>query len=175
MKSLGEKGVTLTELMVVIAVIGVMAAVAVPSAVSWLSVMNLNSAAVDLLGEMRNARQKSISGGRVSTDTTTQVHEYGVWYTSATTYQVIRSSGLDFQSGVSPVIEKTVTLPSGVTLGTVTSNPIFKSDGTAMCINPAGPVVTRNGSCTPGNFVLTNAAGKSKTISVDVGGPSRIQ
>lgn len=174
-----EKGVTLIELMVVIAILGVVAAVAVPRFIDWMPVMKLNSAAMDLLGDVREARQKSIGGGRATGDAGVSTHEWGVLYGNATSYQVIRSSGLTFQDNIAPVIEKTVTLPVGVTFtAVVVNNPIFTSGGTAKCLNPAGPLVSDYNdpdSDDPDDLVIAISGGRTRTIEIDMGGATRVR
>ncbi|MBI1821210.1 MAG: prepilin-type N-terminal cleavage/methylation domain-containing protein [Nitrospirae bacterium] len=62
-----QKGYTLTELMVVVAIVGVLAALAVPTYLSYLPHLRLNSSARDIFSYMRTARAQAAVKGRVIT------------------------------------------------------------------------------------------------------------
>ncbi len=56
-----KRGVTLLELMVVVAIIGVMVAIAVPSYYAWLPKLKVNQAIFQLSGDLQYARLRAIS------------------------------------------------------------------------------------------------------------------
>jgi len=56
-----EKGFTIVEVCIVIAVIGVLAAFAIPNFLNWLPKMRVNSAARDLVSEMQLTRMQAVS------------------------------------------------------------------------------------------------------------------
>ncbi|MDY7032895.1 MAG: GspH/FimT family pseudopilin [Thermodesulfobacteriota bacterium] len=55
------RGFTLTELMVTVGVLGVMAAFAMPNLIAWKTTIGVNSAARDLISEMQVCRMKAVS------------------------------------------------------------------------------------------------------------------
>ncbi len=58
---MGNKGYTLVESIIAMAIMGILFAIAIPSFYSWSQSLRFKEAAMSLLGEMRTARQLSVS------------------------------------------------------------------------------------------------------------------
>ena len=122
---MNKKGVTLIELVVVFAIIGIAAALATPSIGSWMPKYRLRSAARDIVSTMRNAQMKAV------TNNIAYQVDFNV---GANSYVLQHNSG-----GI--VLDGDVqAAPSGITIniaglpgGTATFNPNFTcSAGTIL-------------------------------------------
>ncbi|MEW6615753.1 MAG: GspH/FimT family pseudopilin [Thermodesulfobacteriota bacterium] len=73
-------GFTIIELIVVVGIVCVTAAIAIPNIISWIPTIRVNSAARDLVSEMQLARMKAVSERNdyvITFDTTT--YEYSIY------------------------------------------------------------------------------------------------
>ena len=101
-----KKGFTMIELLIVIAIIAVTAAVAIPNIISWIPTIRVNSAARDLVSEMQLARMKAVS----------ERNNYVITFdTSTNQYSIYDDNDSNFST--SNVLVKTVNLPSGIQFG----------------------------------------------------------
>jgi len=143
-------GFTLVEMMVVVAVFAIMAAVAIPAFMSLLPGMRLNGAARQVAGDLMAARMKAV---KLNQDTK-------VFFTSSSQYSICDDADNDgtVVFGEGDVKNRNIqTEYHDVTL-TKTANPAFQARGTS-----SGTTVT-----------VTNPSGSKKDVKVAFTGRVKI-
>src|SRR3989304_428571 len=157
MKNFFQSGFTLLELMIVIAIMGIMAAMAVPSYQTYMAQRRLNGAARQVMSDLMAARMKAI----------TQNNEFKVFFPGSHSgalsgnhqYQILDDDDDDGASSTDEAIEiKDIqTNYTDVTMN-ANNNPVFSPKGT----------VTNLATVT-----LSNSRG-SKTVSIAITGRVKI-
>lgn len=124
-----DKGFTLVELLIVVALMAVIAAIAVPSITKTLPHQRLNRAARDILSELNAARLKAITSNNkykvvftLNAYPALDTYRMYAYVTGAWTLETTRT---------------TVTMPAGIdiTAPTSTFEIIYNSNGTATATN----------------------------------------
>jgi len=145
-----KSGFTIMELMVVIGIIAVLAAIAVPSFIGWLPARRLEAAAIDVNTAIRVAR---LSAVKKNTSAILQFDVNDEGY-------VITAAGRSVKRG---------TMPAGVDLKDV----LLSNQSTPA---PGGLIMfdSRGFPAPPVDIVVQNTSGATRTIQVNLTGGSRI-
>lgn len=146
----GKKGFTILELMIVITVMGILAAIAVPNFQTFMAQRRLNGAARMVMSDMMSARMQAV----------THNNNFQVFFLDANRYQILdddNNNGVADSGEASQIINIQTTY-SGVTMIS-TNNPIFSPKGTAA--NWA-------------TITLSNSSG-SRKVMVAITGRARIE
>ncbi len=148
-KKRSERGFTVMELMVVVGLMAIISAIAMPSFVSWLPSYRLSAGARQVAADLQLARMKAISQ-----NTTYRLNIL----TGGTQYQLEKDAGFTLESGP-------FTLPPGITASPTGATSEFQSRGTAsatdditltndggttvrhVCIKTVGRVHIENSTC----------------------------
>jgi type II secretion system protein H len=139
-----ERGFTITELMIVIAIMGGVTAVATPSISRWLTSIRLESATRELASTLQLARVKAITQNtsiRINFDTT--VH----------TYQMQQRNAADLTAWNN--VDKAKKLPAGIRFGSVTGKPVTFQSGRGSILQGSNSTIT-----------LQNIQGKTNAVLV---------
>ena len=146
---MNKKGVTLIELIVVLVIIAIAAALAVPNIAAWLPNYRLRTATRDIVSTMRTAQMKAV---------TTNLEHRVQFNAEGGSYIVQRrtTAGVLVPDGVSQ------TIPSGIRLheidldGPDSNEAIFNPNSTST----SGSVTLRNKRDTEKKIVLFAATGR---------------
>lgn len=145
-----KAGFTLVEVMIVIAVFAIMAAVAIPAFMSLLPGMRLNGAARQVMGDLMDARMKAVKlNQRTKVFFDGNGYEYEIWNDADNGGTVADDEGDDVERNIQ-------TDYHDVTLSK-TADPVFQARGTAT-----GTTVT-----------VSNSSGK-KYVKVAITGRVKI-
>jgi prepilin-type N-terminal cleavage/methylation domain-containing protein len=162
-----QKGVTLIELVVVMAIIAIMAAFMAPSIGEWAAGFRLRGAGKDLADALQLARLKAISDVveyKVQINLNNQ--QVGVWKGNlrqgSTSWPTQEGTTITMPSGV------TITNVDGTTAGTI--DRIFRPDGTALGTGGFGGV----GGTSTSTITLNNSRNDQYLITLSRTGAVRV-
>lgn len=152
MKILEKNGFTLTELAIVVAVAGIVSAIAAPSFLNYMAERRLSGAARMVMSDLMAARAKAVSINQKVKVAYVSDHAYGIWNDADGNGTVADSEGDDLAKDIHPDYYD-ITLSAS-------ANPVFSPRGTALL----GTTVT-----------LTSArTGTSKCVMAGLTGRVRI-
>ena len=150
---MNQRGYTLVELVIVIAVIGIIAAMALPRIGGWQSDQELQVTARELAAEIRHLSMNAVNAGSAQAAYSCNITVTGTNYTvNLYTYNLTTKS-------VSSVSSRTVAFPQGISCSTSTGI-YFSIDGRPC--NAAGAALTADKTIT-----LRNATGATTTLSIN--------
>ena len=143
-----QSGVTLIEMITVIAIMAIFAAIAIPNYLAWLPKSRLNGAARQVMGDLMAARMKAVKENTTVTVAWVSNHEYKISTTSE---------------------EKTIDIKSNyrdVTIGSVSGGSFSSNSFSSISF-------LSRGTSNTGSIGLTNST-DSKKVTVSIAGRVKI-
>lgn len=146
-----EKGITMIELVVVVMIMAILAALAIPSFVQWQRNAEYRQAAQDIGSALREARSFAISMNRqhsVVINAVNRCYQFGsgdqVWnstfqYAPKINYQWVSVAGV-LQQVFTPDANNWSYLPPRITVFSNVAEIRFSPNGTATFFNPTTPL-----------------------------------
>ena len=146
-----QSGFTLIEMMIIIAILAIFAAIATPNFLSYLPKHRLNGAARQVMGDLMAARMKAVS----------QNNEFKIFFlANGHDYTILDDDDNDGTADIGEwtEIKDIQNEYHDVTLST-TNNPIFHPRGTA---SPLGTTITLSSSSGSNKYVKIRYTGRVK-------------
>jgi type IV fimbrial biogenesis protein FimT len=145
-----DNGFTLVEMMVVIAIMAIVSAIAVPNFYSYAAGMKLRSASRDLYSTLQSTRMKAIR----------EKTRWAVEFPSSSSYRVV-DCGPDNDCSANNVYHSTTNISqySGIT---------------ASGVFPITFEFTSEGTCNAGTIIFTDSKHKTSQVEVSLAGRIRI-
>lgn len=143
----GQSGFTAAEVLVVIAIVGIMAVVAVPTLLSYSRASAVKAAAEELVAGLNSARQLAIMRNRTVCVEVANVRQYRFWLGTC--------GGGTIWTGPETGTNGFITLANDVTV-TTTANPVFDRLGAA----PTGATFTISNPDGATGSVVVAASGR---------------
>jgi len=183
-----QKGFTMVETMVVVAIIGILTMMAIPSYNGFIAHQRLSGAAREIFSDIKAARALAIQTGTQygiafpgSPPVNTAVSQFQAVIPGTigvTTYYTFAEAAAVVGAGYNPTTVSNYDLGAlgylGVTVTVPASLPVFQKNGlVAYILTPSGGncCVSTSG---PANFILTSSTGEQKTVSINAAGLATI-
>lgn len=160
MKS-SARGFALIELLIVIAIIGILAVASIPTFSDFLNSQRLSQSAKQVKSDLRSAQNRALNGIKNASGDKV----WGIRFNGSNSYNIVTCGDLDFDNApycIGETLYKTKTLASGFTI----SNGLFVFD------EVSGEVCDSSGAIAPGipSSVDIELGGSTRTITVTAGG-----
>ena len=154
MKRLNRSGFSLIEIMVVIAIVGIVSLIAIPNMISWRGERQLEGAARSFLADMQLARLRAV---REAEDVSVVVNVAG------DSYQMIVDSDSDYTLDAGEIQLRSRTMPTGIIIVSTT----FAGDRTQFDSRGRPNII--------GRATFRNTANSTREVFVNRVGRLRIQ
>jgi prepilin-type N-terminal cleavage/methylation domain-containing protein len=173
-----KRGYTLIEMLIVVAIVTILAAMVVPSYQKFTAHQNLNGAARELFSDIRGARISAIK----------EAVQYGIYYPNATQFQVIKVASAPTYTtfsqantaGLNPVytVVATYSLSAlgyyGITMTLPVNMPVFQKTGTVSSVNALTTGTPGFLTSSPDNVTFTSNYGETRVVSVNTVGYAQV-
>ena len=143
-----QKGYSITELMVVVSIIGILGVIAVPNFVTSVSTYKLKNTSVDLCSNLRKARSIAVKQNRNNVEISFNVNEK--------TYSIDNGSPVRLETGVS--------FGNGNATSTANAGESIPSDGISFVSEKA--TFNNQGISNAGSVYLENDKGEAYAVVV---------
>ena len=155
-----QKGVSVLELILVLAIISLLAGIAAPSFTGWRESLNTRGSARNISMQLRDARSKAIA----------QNIQYGLEVDTANRRYRLRQGNLGYNStwtnvALTPQVRDWISLPDGISLSTANLTPglagiAFHPNGTSTMGAAAGTITILDKSGNPKFQISVTQFGK---------------
>jgi prepilin-type N-terminal cleavage/methylation domain-containing protein len=170
-----SEGFSLPEVLTVVAIIGIMSAIAIPSMFSWLSNKGLQSAARDLYSNMKKAQSFAVKENRNCAITFNGTSGYTVYMDASTPWNASAATNKNFEhdAGAGERIIAQVLWSGYRNVELDTANPpsfANNTEGNSTVSFRPNMIPVDPGGAGNGTVKLKNSNGRTATLTVSISG-----
>jgi len=162
-----ERGISLIELLAVMAIMGLMAAIVLPNYFSAQKKIALNRSAEKLIHDIRRAQEMAMSAKEGSGCSAGYKYGYGIVFSTSapSSYRIFADCepGGDFVSPPDKVVD-TINFESGITIDS------FGASTLSIAFTPPLPSVSIHPNFSTATITIKNSVGGQKSITVNKAG-----